>query len=134
MSFNPRDISLTVTSEEFSHAELFSAFSGDDTLTFTLTVRRSLGAASPYLELFDGHELDSPNRLTFPFVWQGCEAAIDTYRLTLPLLRLSGLYFASILFDSAEGMLRLSYDAYSYTLRVSHAHEGYEPFGLTVYD
>ena len=134
MSFNPRDISLTVKSEEFSHAELFSAFSADDTLTFTLTVRRSLGAASPYLELFDGHELDSPNRLTFPFIWQGCESAVDTYTLTLPLLRLSGLYFASILFDSAEGTLRLSYDAYSYTLRVAYAHEGYEPFGLTVYD
>ena len=134
MSFNQQDLSLTVQSGEFSHAELFSAFSSDDTLTFTLTVRRSLGAASPYLELFDGHELDSPNRLTFPFSWQGCENAIDTYRLTLPLSRLGGLYFASILLQSAEGMLRLSYDAMSYRLRVSYAHEGYESFGLTVYD
>ncbi len=134
MKYASDALHLTVESKLTPHAELFSAFSDADTLTFTLVARRNLGVSSPVLELFDGYEPQDPNRLVFPFLWQDTDYTDEIYTLILPLSRLRGLYFASILFDSAKGDLRLSYNPASYSLRLSYKDESYEPFGLTVYD
>ena len=132
MSFS--QIVFSVKSEKNPHAELFTAYADNDTLTFTLSAPMTAGMTSPYLELTDGYELSRPHSLTFPFLWEARDRGIETYRLKLSLERLRGLYFASILFDTCEGRGRLSYDPTSYRLKLSRASEPYEPFGLTVYE
>ncbi|MBQ7364288.1 MAG: glycoside hydrolase family 13 protein [Clostridia bacterium] len=125
-------VSLEITSAHTDFAHLFSAFDNEDTLTLTLTLSRELGTVSPRLELYeaDAHA----QTLIFPLVWQGTDYKTETYRLSLSLHRLRGLYFASLLFDSAEGLLRLSYDEGHYRYRLTRSDEAYEPIGLTVYD
>ena len=123
---------LEIRAEHTDHARLFSAFDNEDTLTLSLTLSRSLGALTPTLELYDA---DSHTQvLRYPFSWQSTDYHTELYRLVLPLDRLIGLYYASVLFDSAEGQLRLSYDELSYAERLSRADEPYEPIGLTVYE
>ncbi len=123
---------LEIRAEHTDHARLFSAFDNEDTLTLSLTLSRSLGALAPTLELYDA---DSHTQvLRYPFSWQSTDYHTELYRLVLPLDRLIGLYYASVLFDSAEGQLRLSYDELSYAERLSRADEPYEPIGLTVYE
>lgn len=123
---------LSIESEHTEYARLFSAFDSEDTLTFTLTVSRSLGALSPHLELSDADRHSQP--LTYGFSWVSTDYHTEVYRLVLPLYRLKGLYFASVLFASCEGTLRLSYDERYYSERLSYADEPYEPIGLTVYE
>ncbi len=123
---------LAIESEHTEYARLFSAFDSEDTLTLTLTVSRSLGVLLPRLELCDA---DSHlQNLSYLFSWQSTDYQNEIYRLVLPLYRLKGLYFASVLFDSCEGVLRLSYDELYYSERLTREDEPYEPIGLTVYE
>ena len=64
-------ISLDVKSRRHDFAYLFSAFDNEDTLTFSLTLSRQLGAFSPVLELYDADE--HAQRLTFAFSWQSTD-------------------------------------------------------------
>jgi len=125
-------ISLDVKSRRHDFAYLFSAFDNEDTLTFSLTLSRQLGAFSPVLELYDADE--HAQRLTFAFSWQSTDYDTELYTLQLPLRKLKGLYYASCIFESCEGMLRLSYDPMHYTYRAARADEAYEPVGFTVYE
>lgn len=142
MSYQPSDVKLLVKSRRNPHAELFSAFDNGDTLTFTLTVRRSLGAASPYLELVedaftkdeDGDPVGQETRTRLPFEWKDTDYVTERYTLALPLADRMGLHFATVVMDSAEGFLRLSYDPLSYTPCLKGIDEPYESYALTVYD
>ena len=125
-------VSLSLESEHTPYAKLFSAFDNEDTLTFTLTLSRILGAVDPKLVLScaDPHTQE----LQYPFLWQSSDGKNEVYTLILPLHRLKGLYFASILFRSSEGVLRLSYNELHYGERLTREGDPYEPIGFTVYD
>ena len=132
MPLSQYHVTLTVKSEHTEFAHLFSAFDNEDTLTFTLTLPRLLGAVLPRLELYDADE--HAQNLVFSLTWQSTDYQNEQYTLEMPLRRLTGLYYASLLFDSAEGLLRLSYDESSYAYRLTRAEEAYEPIGFTVFD
>ena len=132
MPLSQYHVTLTVKSEHTEFAHLFSAFDNEDTLTFTLTLPRLLGAVFPRLELYDADE--HAQNLVFSLTWRSTDYQNEQYTLEMPLRRLTGLYYASLLFDSAEGLLRLSYDEGAYTYRLTRAEEAYEPIGFTVYD
>ena len=132
MPLSSYTVNLDIVSEHTAYARLFSAFDNEDTLTLTLTLSRDLGALSPCLELCDADS--HTQNLRYFFKWQSTDYKNEVYTLILPLDRLKGLYFASILFDSCEGKLRLSYDEMHYAERLTKASEPYEPIGLTVYE
>ncbi len=132
MPLSTYSVTLTILSSHTEEARLFSAFDNEDTLTLTLSASRALGVVSPFLELIDADSLSPLPR--YPFHFETTDYETDCYRLILPLDRLKGLYFASILMNSSEGMLRLSYDELQYAPRLSYMSDPYEPIGFTVYD
>ncbi len=132
------EIKLSFSSERFSNAYLLGAFDSDDCLEYKLTLPRSLGAVSPIIELYSAAscpESGEADRLVaeIPLEWSSDDFVYEVYSGKFSLHGLYGLYFYTVVFNSAQGKIRLSYDPYSYSAAVKYADCEYEPFQLTVY-
>ena len=138
-------IVLKKSSKNRERAELFGAFDNTDTLTFLLTTPRRLGVCSPRLEFF--RDIDGAF-FTLPLEWRGGEGFApfsenESYILTLPVIDLCrrygrteerGLFYYSLVFDSAYGTCRMSFDDMSYKPALSGADYYYKAWQLTVYE
>ncbi len=115
-------------------AELFGAFDNREQLTFQLTADRKDGVSDPVMELYRD---DDGARLFFPFVWQDGGYTADKYILTLDCSSIcigeDGLFWYSVVFDSADGRRRLSCDPYAYSPKLQDADWDYAAFQLTVF-
>ena len=97
------------------HAELFGAFDNGDTLTFSLTLPRALGAASPCIEFFRDSDAKT---FALPLVWQGnicVSPALESYGISIPLIDMcnresgetSGLFYYSAVFGRRADVQQL---------------------------
>ena len=136
-------ISLTKKSKNTENADLFGAFDFDDTLTFILKAPREIGACSPYAEFYRD---DDAEHFELPFIWTGrdkSDPSMEVYELkikTASLCRMknkeyqSGLFYYSIIFDSAYNRHRISRRGDSYSHNIEYADDPYTAFQLTVYE
>ncbi len=129
-------IKLVKKSKKIKHAELFGAFPCDDTLTFELTLPRSLGAHSVYLLLWDD---EKQQNIRHDMTWESTDFITESFVLDLELSSIcknktDGLFWYSIVFDSNEGTLRICENKGSYSPCVKSVGEGFDGFQLTVYE
>ncbi len=129
-------VKITKSAKKTKHAELLGAFPEDDTITIELSVPRALGISSPMLEIY----ADDTGEKTFsPLSWISLLGDCESYSIELKLRKLcanghSGLFFWSIVSDSAYGRLRFSCDSFSYSPRITPENHDYDSFVLTVYE
>lgn len=137
------EITLTKTSKNTANAEYFSAFDNEDTLTVTLKAPREAGISSPYAEFYRD---DDNERFELFFTWTGRDKRDpykETYTLVIKTSNIcrfngkeyaSGLFYYSIVINSAYGRYRISRRYDSYSPRIENADDPYDAFQLTVYE
>ncbi len=129
-------VKITKSAKKTKHAELLGAFPEDDTLEIILEVPRALGISSPILEMY----ADDTGENTFsPLSWISLSSDCESYSIKLILKDIctnghSGLFFWSIISDSAYGRLRFSCDNFSYLPKISLENHDYDSYVLTVYE
>ncbi|MBR3716077.1 MAG: glycoside hydrolase family 13 protein [Clostridia bacterium] len=129
-------VKITKSAQKTKHAEILGAFPEDDILIIELTVPRALGISSPYLEIYAD---DSGEKTFTPLSWGSLSGDCESYYVELVLTDLckcehSGLFFWSIISDSAYGKLRFSCDAYSYLPKITETDCDHDSYVLTVYE
>ena len=133
-------ITLTKSSKNTEMADLFGAFDNEDTLTFTLKLPREIGACSPFMELYRD---DDKAVFDLPFEWQGQESPeseLEIYTLELDTRAIctreaeSGLFYYTVVFDSAHARHRISRRQDSYKPCITYADFAHSAFQLTVYE
>ncbi len=131
-----KSIILTKRSKKTKSAELLGAFGEDDVITVSLFAPRALGLSSPHIEIYDD---DRQKKTYYPLLWTDLKGDCETYEIKLCLSRLcedkhSGLFFWTVVSDSAYGKIRISCDVYSYRPKVLYENESHDSFVLTVYE
>ena len=128
-------VKITKSAKKTKNADILGAFPENDILTLELCVPRALGISSPLLEMY----ADDTGKKTFsPLMWHCLSGNLESYRIVLVLKDLcesehSGLFFWSIVADSAYGKLRFSCDSFSYLPKTTPEDSNYDSFVLTVY-
>lgn len=137
------EITLTKESKNTENARYFGAFDNKDRLTFTLTLPREVGCSSPVMEIYRD---DDGARFSLDFVWQGSSCGdprLEEYTLEFDTAELcraegaeyeSGLFYYSVVFDTAFARHRISRRSDSYRPFIKYADEQYSAFQLTVYE
>ena len=128
-------IKFTKVSDKSAHADLFGAFNMDETLTYTLTVPRALGASSPYMEIYRD---DDGQTLVRYFKWCDSDYVNDVYILSIKLSEIcsdsdGGLFFYTAVFESGFGKIRLSFNRESYLPLALWYDDDYEAYQLTLF-
>lgn len=131
-----RSIRLTKKSKKAKNPELFGAFGEDDVITIVLSAPRALGLSCPMLEIYDD---DRQKKTCMAFSWVSLDRDCENYEIKLILSKLcegshSGLFFWTVVTDSAYGRLRLSCDIYSYSPKLLPEDAPHDSFVLTVYE
>lgn len=129
-------VKITKSAKKTKNADLLGAFPENDVLTIELCVPRALGISSPVLEMY----ADDTGKKTFsPLMWHCLSGNNESYRIELVLKDLcenehSGLFFWSIVTDSAYGRIRFSCDCTSYSPKITYENCEHDSFVLTVYE
>ena len=129
-------VKISKKAKKTRRADILGAFPEDDALTLELTVPRALGISSPHFEIYN----DDTGEKTFtPLAWRSLSGECEIYEIKLTLADLckdgrSGLFFWSIISDSAYGKLRFSCDMCSYRPKITEIDCPYDSFVLTVYE
>ncbi len=129
-------VKITKSATKTKNASLLGAFPENDSLTITLRVPRALGISSPIFEIYAD---DTGKKSFLPMTWRGLSGQSESYEIKLVLKDLcdgehSGLFFWSIISDSAYGRLRFSCDPSSYSPKIARENEDHDSFVLTVYE
>ena len=129
-------VKITKSAKKTKNADILGAFPEDDVLKITLGVPRALGISSPQIEIY----ADDTGEKTFSDLsWKNLSLDCESYEITLRLSELcrgesSGLFFWSIVADSAYGRIRFSCDNFSYATRITPEGYDYDSYVLTVYE
>ena len=129
-------VKITKSAKKTKHADILGAFPEDDVLTVKLTVPRALGISSPYFELYND---DTAEKTFTPLAWRSLSGECEIYEIKLTPTDLckgkrSGLFFWSIISDSAYGKLRFSCDMYSYSPKITEIDCPHDSFVLTFFE
>ncbi|MBE6607447.1 MAG: glycoside hydrolase family 13 protein [Ruminococcaceae bacterium] len=129
-------VKITKSAKKTKHADILGAFPEDDILTVKLTVPRALGISSPVFELYAD---DTAEKTFTPLAWGSLTGDCEVYYIDIVLTKLcqsahSGLFFWSIVSDSAFGKLRFSCDPYSYSPKITPENCDHDSYVLTVYE
>ncbi len=124
------------SAKKTKNADILGAFPEDDTVKITLSVPRALGISSPQFEIYAD---DTGEKTLSDLSWKALSLDCERYEITLKLSELckgksSGLFFWSIVADSAYGRLRFSCDSFSYSPRITPDGGDYNSYVLTVYE
>ncbi len=129
-------VKITKSAKRTKNADILGAFPEDDSLKITLSVPRELGISSPQIEIYAD---DTGEKTFLDLSWKTLSLDCESYGITLKLSELchgesSGLFFWSIVSDSAYGRIRFSCNIFSYAPKITPESCDYDSFVLTVYE